>query len=109
MAYRKFSHPASRYAVVGAAAVVTVAHGACSGARVAVGGLMPATVRVSAVEQALNGARPSAEAIARAAAAVGDDVGSDLLGDVFASAEYRRAMAGVYVKRALTAAFERAG
>jgi len=29
------------------------------------------------------------------------------MGDVFASAEYRTAVAPVYVKRALTAAFER--
>ena len=37
----KFSHPASRYAVVGAAALVTMAQRTCSAVRVAIGGLLP--------------------------------------------------------------------
>lgn len=108
MAYAKFTHPASRYAVVGAAAAVVVSGGVCTAVRVAVGGVTPTAVRASAVEKALGGVRVSPEAIARAADAVASDLGSDLLGDIFASAEYRRAMAAVYVKRALAAAFERA-
>jgi carbon-monoxide dehydrogenase medium subunit len=108
MAYMKFTHPASRYAVVGAAAVVVVNGGVCTAARVAVGGLTPRAVRASAVEKALSGARRSSDTIARAAEAVAGDVGADVLEDIFASAEYRRAMAAVYVKRALAAAFERA-
>jgi len=107
MAYAKFTHPASRYAVVGAAAVVAVSGGACTAARVAVGGLTPTAVRAAAVEKALVGARPSPETIAKAAEAVSGDLGSDVLEDIFASAEYRRAMAAVYVKRALASAFER--
>jgi aerobic carbon-monoxide dehydrogenase medium subunit len=107
MAYAKFVHPASRYAVVGAAAVVVVSGGACTAARVAVGGATPTAVRAAAVEKALVGAAPSPETIARAAAAVSGDLGGDLLEDIFASAEYRRAMAAVYVKRALSSAFER--
>ena len=108
MAYAKFTHPASRYAVVGAAAVVVVSGNTCTAARVAVGGLTPSATRASAVEKALAGTRVSPETIARAAAAVAGDLGSDVLEDIFASAEYRRAMAAVYVKRALTAAFDRA-
>jgi carbon-monoxide dehydrogenase medium subunit len=107
MAYAKFTHPASRYAVVGAAAVVVVSGGACTAARVAVGGLTPTAVRAASVETALVGARVSPDAIARAANAVAGDVGGDLLEDIFASAEYRRAMAAVYAKRALASAFER--
>ena len=38
-AYVKFPHPASRYAVVGAAAIVTVSGGTCSSASVVVGGV----------------------------------------------------------------------
>jgi len=109
MAYAKFTHPASRYAVVGAAAVVAVSGGACTAARVAVGGATPSAVRAAAVEKTLVGARPSPEAIAKAAEAVSDDLGGDLLEDIFASAEYRRAMAAVFVKRALASAFERVG
>ncbi len=110
-AYAKFSHPASRYAVIGVAASVTVSGGSITAAAVAIGGLVPAPVRCGAVEQALIGQAASADTIATAAAAVTGDLGADdaLLGDIFASAEYRKAVAPVYVRRALTAAVERAG
>jgi carbon-monoxide dehydrogenase medium subunit len=108
MAYIKFAHPASRYAVLGAAAVVTMNDGSCGSAQVAIGGLVPVPARLRDVEGAVTGARPSAEVISKAAAATSKNLGSDILGDVFASAEYRAAMAPVYVKRALAAAFERA-
>ena len=108
-AYVKFSHPASRYAVVGVAASVSMNGGSVSAAAVALGGLVPVATRAASVEQALAGQAPSADAIATAAAAVSADLGDDLIGDIYASAEYRRAMAPVCVKRALTAAVERAG
>ena len=108
-AYAKFPHPASRYAVVGVAACVTASNGSCSGASVAVGGLTPAPVRCAGVEGALSGQALTADTIAAAAEAVAGDVGDDLIGDVFASADYRKAVASVYVRRALTAAAERAG
>ena len=107
-AYIKFSHPASRYAVIGAAAAVTLVDGSISTAAVALGGLVPVATRASSVEQAVAGQSPSADTIAAAAAAVSGDLGDDLIGDIYASAEYRRAMAPVCVKRALTAAVERA-
>src|SRR5712692_6351122 len=96
MAYVKFVHPASRYAVIGAAAVIAVKDGACSAARVAIGGLVPAPARARGVEGALVGARQSADTIAKAAGLVSKDLGADVLGDIFASAEYRRAMAPVF-------------
>ena len=108
MAYTKFTHPASRHAVVGAAAILTVKDGACSAARVTIGGVLPVATRARAVETALTGARLSPDTIAKAAGLVSKDLGTDVLEDLFASAEYRRAMAAVYVKRALTAALERA-
>jgi len=108
-AYAKFPHPASRYAVVGAAACVSASNGTCSAASVAVGGLTPAPVRCSGVESALAGQALTADTIAAAAEAVAGDVGDDLIGDVFASADYRKAVASVYVQRALTGAAERAG
>ena len=107
-AYAKFAHPASRYAVVGAAAALTVAGGTCQSAAVAVGGVVPRPVRAASVERALGGQPLSADAIARAAAAVSTDLGDDLLGDLFASETYRAAMTPVYVQRALTAAAARA-
>ena len=108
-AYVKFSHPASRYAVVGAAAAVTAAGGTCTAAAVAVGGATAVPVRCGSVEAALAGQALSADAIAAAAAAAGSDLGDDLLGDVYASGEYRKAVTPVFVQRALTAAAQRAG
>lgn len=108
MSYAKFVHPASRYAVVGAAAVVTVAGGVCTAARVSIGGLLPVATRTPAVEKALVGGNPTPTTIAAAADRVAEHLDGYVLEDVFASADYRRAMAVVYVKRALTVAFERA-
>lgn len=76
---------------------------------VAIGGLVPKPVRCGGVEAALNDQAPADEAFAAAAAAVSGDLGDDLLGDVFASGDYRKAVAPVYVQRALAAAAGRAG
>lgn len=107
-AYQKFSHPASRYAVVGAAAVITVKDGTCSGARVALGGLVPHARRATAVEQALIGRAATDDVIALAAKQVVAALGDDVTGDIYASAEYRAAMAPVFVARAVAAAVARA-
>lgn len=107
-AYAKLFNPASRYAMVGAAAQLTVAGGRCSAASVTVGGLTTHATRASSVEAALTGQKLDADTIANAAAAVQNDLGDDVMGDIHASADYRRQMATVFVKRALTAAAERA-
>ena len=107
-AYVKFSHPASRYAVIGVAAVITASGGKCTAAAVALGGLTTHAVRASSVERALTGQTLSADTIASASAQVKSDFGGDVLGDVFASATYRAAVAPVWVKRAITAAADRA-
>jgi carbon-monoxide dehydrogenase medium subunit len=106
--YQKFSHPASRYAVIGAAALVTVKDGSCTAARVAIGGLLPSARRAPSVEKALVGKLPDAAGIAAAAKQVTGDLGNEVTGDIFASAEYRTAMAPVYVQRAVSTAFARA-
>ena len=105
--YAKLFNPASRYAMVGAAAVVMVEDGKCSAAGVAVGGLTPSATKAAAVEAALTGNALDDESIAAAAEAVQGDLGDDILGDMHASADYRKAMAGVFVKRALVAAAAR--
>ena len=107
-AYTKFQHPASRYAVIGAAAIVTVEGGTCRSAAIAVGGLVPKAVRAASAEKALVGQALSSDTISKAASLVSQDLGADILGDVFASAEYRRAMAPVWVGRAIRLAAERA-
>lgn len=109
MAYVKFRHPASGYAVLGAAAVVSVADGACTSARVAIGGLLPAPVRCGDVERTLEKQRISSESLARAASEVRRVLNDDVMGDIFASVDYRKAMAPIYVTRALTSASSQTG
>jgi aerobic carbon-monoxide dehydrogenase medium subunit len=108
-AYAKFAHPASRYAVIGAAAVIGVNGGTCSSARVAVGGLVPRPTRASTVEAALAGRATTADSVKAAAERTADDLGDEVLGDVFASAEFRRGVAPEYVAAAIARAIERAG
>ena len=107
-AYAKMINPASGYAMVGAATVVTVADGKCTQASVAVGGLTPSATRAPSVEAALAGKALDEANIAIAAGEVENDLGGDLLGDMHAGADYRKAMAPVFVKRALLAAAARA-
>lgn len=100
MAYTKHRHPASGYAVVGVAVVITVgADGNVSAARIAVTGATSKAERASAAEAALVGKPLNAENIAAAAAVAAD--GLEVNGDHYASADYRRHLVGVYTKRAL--------
>lgn len=108
-AYAKLANPASRYAMVGAAAQVTVQNGTCTAASVAVGGLTPKATRAGSVEAALMGQPLNSDTLTAAAAAIASDLDpDDILGDIHASAEYRQQMAPVFVRRALEAAFSRA-
>jgi carbon-monoxide dehydrogenase medium subunit len=108
-AYAKLFNPASRYAIVGACAKVSVANGVCSAASVAVGGLTAKATAAPSVGAALVGKALTVANIAAAAAQVANDLGEDVMGDIHASADYRRAMASVYVERALSKAASRAG
>jgi aerobic carbon-monoxide dehydrogenase medium subunit len=106
-AYIKHPHPASRYAVVGVAAIVTRdASGNCTGCRVAITGAGPKAVRASATEAALNGKALTPENIAEAASHAAD--GMDFLSDSYASEEYRAHLVRVYTRRALAKAADRA-
>ena len=106
-AYVKFEHPASRYAVLGVAAVLTGNGGKCTAAAVVLGGLVPTPIRAAAVERALVGQPLSDATFVNAASQVSGDLGADLIGDLYASAEYRKAVAPAWVRKALTAAASR--
>lgn len=102
--YAKMAHPASFYAVVGGAVVVTMDGNRCTAASVAVGGLTPRPVKAPSVEQALSGTTLTADSIGDATARLGEDItaaGVDIIGDVFASADFRAGVAPVEVKHAL--------
>jgi carbon-monoxide dehydrogenase medium subunit len=102
MAYEKFRHPASGYAVVGVAAVVGTSGGNVDWARIAVTGATSKATRATNAEQQLTGKRLADDAITAAAAVAGD--GLEINGDHFASEEYRRHLVSVLTKRALTQA-----
>ena len=107
-AYVKKKHPASGYAVAGAAAVVTIADGSCTGARLAIGGVAGTSVRATAAEALLIGSSGSAETIAEAGLAAAQAIAGEPLGDSYASGEYRVHLADVLARRALTTAVGRA-
>ena len=84
-----------------------VARVAVAEARVAVGCVGPVAARLPEVERALSGLPLAAlEAGWPSAETSGERL--DAVGDLHGSAEYKRAMAGVFVKRALAQAARRA-
>ncbi|MYC29425.1 MAG: xanthine dehydrogenase family protein subunit M [Chloroflexi bacterium] len=99
--YAKMSHPASFYPVIGGAVVINADGGRCVSARVAVGGLVPTPRRAPSVEAALAGQELTAGNLEAAANQLSNDLGDEIIGDVFASADYRRAIAPVEVKHAM--------
>lgn len=98
--YKKHHHPASGYAVVGVAVRLKVSASKIENAAVAVTGVSDIAYRATGVENALRG-KPLG-AIAEAAAHATD--GADAFGDTYASAEYRKHLATVLTRRALSQA-----
>jgi carbon-monoxide dehydrogenase medium subunit len=101
-AYMKFPHPASRFAVVGVAAVLTVDAGKVAKASIGITGAGTKAVRAKGVEAAIAGKAADAASIQAAAerAPEGVDVQPDLQG----SEEYKRHLLKVFAKRAMEAA-----
>lgn len=99
--YLKFEHPASGYAVVGAAAWVCMANGKCEAAALAINGVTVTPYQGDAIATELVGGDLSDQTIATAVEAVQPQ---DPLSDVFASANYRSHLARVYARRTLIAA-----
>jgi carbon-monoxide dehydrogenase medium subunit len=105
--YMKFPHPASRFAVVGVCAALTVdKKGVCTKASVGVTGAGTKAVRAKGVEAGLTGKTLDAATIEAAAqkAADGVDVQADLQGSV----EYKSHLCRVFARRAIEAALKRA-
>ena len=107
-AYAKLENPASRYVVVSAGVQLNRRpSGQCESARIAIGGLGGGPVRAQATELALQGMTLTREVIAAAASKAAQ--GTNPNGDIYASADYKRQMATVYVRRAMEEAVERMG
>lgn len=106
-AYVKFPHPASRFAVVGVAALLTLdGKGSCQAARVALTGIGPKATRAKGVEAALEGKALDAKALETAAAKAPEGIA--IQADLQGSEEYKAHLARVFTRRALEAALERA-
>ncbi len=106
-AYEKLANRASHYAVVGSAAVITLdGDGTCTAASIAITGAATEITRAKAVETALVGKKLDEAAISEAATHASE--GLELISDIHGSSEYRRQMASVITRRALTRALERA-
>lgn len=106
VAYAKFPHPASRYAVVGVAVWVKLENDNVSDVRIGITGATAAAARATKTENALKGKHVHA-ADADAAAKLAAD-GLTTIGDLFASADYRAHLVNVLTARALRTAFARA-
>jgi carbon-monoxide dehydrogenase medium subunit len=106
-AYEKLPHPASRFAVIGVAAVVTVGEGSVVRlARVAVTGLGTVAARARATEQALTGRFPENGSLDTAIARVTE--GIELRDDRLGPPEFKANLARAYAARAIKRAVDRA-
>ncbi len=105
-AYVKFPNPASRYAVVGVGVSLNMNGATCESASVGVTGAADHAYRASESETALAGSDLGDDVLSAAASAASD--GQEMLNDLAASAEYRKHLCGVMLKRAVTRANSRA-
>lgn len=94
------------YALVGVAALVTMAGDTVRTARLTFTGVGPGPVRIAEAEAAVAEQRPTDRVLAEAGQIVSDRL--DPESDVHASAEYRKQVAGVLTERALRLAVQRA-
>lgn len=107
MAYCKFHQPASGFATVGAAARIRVAgDGKIEEIALGMTGVTSKAYRAMAIEKALRGKKVDDDTVEAACSKAAQGV--EPLSDIFASSEYRRAMASVFARRAISAALERA-
>lgn len=106
--YQKFPHPASRYAIVGVAAVVRLnPDGTCASAALGITGVGSKAERATAAERGLVGSKLDDAALQKAGAAAAEAI--EPVGDIHASAEYRRHLVREFTARALREAASRAG
>ncbi|HUI78853.1 MAG TPA: xanthine dehydrogenase family protein subunit M [Bryobacteraceae bacterium] len=100
--YEKLEHPASGFAIVGVAARIKKSGKGISMARIGVTGLGPHAFRALETERLLE----SGADLAKATATLGD--GEEANSDLYASADYRRHLARVHARRAVSVALTRA-
>ena len=102
MRYEKFNRVAQAWSIVAVAAVVRRENGHIAEARIGLTNMGATPLRATAVEAALAGAQASPETIAAAARSAAE--GTSPSSDLNAQADYRRHLAQVLTRRAVTAA-----
>ena len=105
-AYEKLERKVGDYAISAVAAQVTISGGVCADARVALTNVSPVPMRSQGAEEALRGTslgEADLEAAGQAAAAE-----CDPSGDLRGSADYKRDVTRVLLKRAVARAAQRA-
>lgn len=95
--YKKHHHPASGFAVVGVAVRMKISGGKIGDLAVGITGIGPIAYRASDVEKALRGKTATTFADAASHATKGVEI----IGDNYASSEYREHLAKVMVRRTL--------
>ena len=106
-AVEELSRRAGDFAIVAAVVLVSLDRGGrVDDVRIAFGGVGDRPLHARAAEAALHGLEPAPDALARVAEAARDAL--DPPSDAFVSGAYRRHVAGVLCRRALTRAVERA-
>jgi carbon-monoxide dehydrogenase medium subunit len=106
-AIEEIARRAGDFAIVAVTALVSLdRHGRVAHARLAFGGVAATAVRTTAAEDALTGQEPTAERLAQVAILAREALNPQ--SDAFVSGAYRRHVAGVLARRALTRATRRA-
>jgi carbon-monoxide dehydrogenase medium subunit len=100
--YEKFTRRAEDWAMVGVCALVRSNGGTCEDVRIGLTHMGATPLRASAAEEALRGQSLSPESIAAAAEQAAE--GTNPPGDVNATPEYKKHLARVLTRRALTSA-----
>jgi carbon-monoxide dehydrogenase medium subunit len=100
--YQKFNRRSEDWAMVAVSAVIKQTGDICEDVRIGMTNMASVPLRASAVEAALRGQPLNAENIAKAAEHAADDTSPPA--DLNASAEYKRHLAQVLCRRALTEA-----
>ena len=98
--YMKFARRAEDWAMVGVCALLKATDGSCEDVRIGLTNMGSTPLRANAAEDALRGRPLDADSIAAAAEQAAE--GTEPPADLNASAEYKRHLARVLTKRALT-------
>ena len=107
--FQELSRRHGDFAIAGAAVTLSIpGRGRCASARIVLFGVGPTPVRAQGAEEILMGEALGPPLLERAARRASEDL-DEPLSDVHASAEFRRHLAGVLARRALSEAMTRAG